>query len=270
MQSFQTSPTVRGTLFAALTIGALAAPASAQSERQQGDPARDRVAVTRTTLQEWVENNRIYSKEKQQWREEREYLRDRIELVQRETESLKTRIGEAEQSIGEADKKRGDLAEQNERLTANSMVLAEQVVTLEEKTRRLLARLPDPLRERIAPVSQRIPADSAETKLSLSERFQNVIGVLNEVNKFQRDVHLAREVRNLEAGKTAEVSVLYFGIAFAYYVTDDGKEAGVGVPGDKGFAWTPSSGFAPAIARAVAIKKGEQVAAFVSLPVKLL
>ncbi len=272
MQSPQSSTTVRGAIFAALTVGVLASSAFAQSQSPQGDrPApQDRVGVTRTTLQEWVENNRIYSKEKQQWREGREFLRDRIELVQRETESLHKRIGEAEQSIGEADRKRGDLGEQNERLTKNSEVLSAQVVMLEEKTRRLLGRLPDPLRERIAPISQRIPADAAATKLSLSERFQNVIGVLNEVNKFQRDIHLTREVRNLDAGKTAEVSVLYFGIAIGYYVTDDGKEAGVGVPGDKGFVWAPSSGFAPAIARAVAVKKGEQVAAFVSLPLKLL
>ena len=263
-------PTSRatGVLIAALTTAVLTTSASAQNEGATQAP--DRVGATRTVLQEWVENNRLYSKEKQDWRLGRELLRDRIELVQRESETLQARIAEAERSIVEADQKRGDLGEQNERLAANSKVLADQVVVLEGKTRQLLGRLPDSLREKVAPVSQRIPTVGAETRLSLSERFQNVIGVLNEVNKFQRDIHLAREVRNLEAGKTSEVSVLYFGIAFAYYVTDDGKEAGVGVPSDKGFVWTPSPGFAPAIARAVAIKKGEQVAAFVSLPVKLL
>jgi hypothetical protein len=159
---------------------------------------------------------------------------------------------------------------QNEELQANGKVLAERVVVLEGKARTLLARIPDQLRQRVAPLSQRIPAEGTDTKLSLSERFQNVIGVLNEINKFQRDVHLLREVRALEGGRNAEVSVLYFGVALAYYVTDDGQEAGVGHPSDKGFVWTATPGFAQGIARAVAVKKGEQVAAFVPLPVKLL
>lgn len=262
--TFSTSATSRAAALA-LAVGC------AGFARGQQDPAApDRVTSTRSTLQQWVATSRLHSQEKQEWRVGRELLRDRMDLIQRETESLQKRIGEAEQSIGEADQKRGDLATQNEQLQQSAKILAEQVVVLEQKTRTLLGRLPEPLRQRIAPLSQRIPTTAAETKLSLSERFQNVVGVLNEVNKFQRDIHLAREVRNLQGGRTAEVNVLYFGIALAYYVTDDGKEAGTGAPGDQGFVWTATPGFAAAIATAVAIKKGEQVAAFVPLPVKLL
>ncbi|MFM1871318.1 MAG: hypothetical protein RL398_740 [Planctomycetota bacterium] len=262
---------VRGLTAVGTAALTMLAPLNAQAAgAQPGGAAPDRVEATRSTLQQWVENSRLYSKEKQEWRVGKELLRDRIDLVQREIETLKKRIADAEQSIVEADKKRGDLAVQNEELQNNGKVLAERVVGLEAKARTLLARIPDQLRQRVAPLSQRIPAEAAETKLSLSERFQNVIGVLNEINKFQRDVHLLREVRALEGGRNAEVSVLYFGVALAYYVTDDGKEAGVGHPSDKGFVWTATPGYAPAIARAVAVKKGEQVAAFIPLPVKLL
>lgn len=237
---------------------------------QDETAAPDRVRDTRSTLQQWVETRRLTSQEKQEWRVGRELLRDRIDLVQREATTLRARIGEAEQSIVEADQKRGDLSGQNQTLRANSDVLAEQVVVLERKTRQLLPQLPEPLRRNIAPLSQRLPQDKEESPLSLSVRFQNVIGVLNAINKYHRDVHLAREVHNLQGGKTAEVSVLYFGISYGYYVTDDGQHAGVGVPSDKGFVWTQSQGFAPAIARAVAIKKGEQMAAFVNLPFRIL
>jgi hypothetical protein len=249
---------------------ALALGCAGFARGQQDPAASDRVTATRSTLQQWVLTSRLHSQEKQEWRVGKELLRDRMDLIQRETESLQKRIGEAEQSIGEADQKRGDLATQNEQLQQNAKVLADQVVVLEQKTRTLLARLPESLRQRIAPLSQRIPTAGGDSKLSLSERFQNVVGVLNEVNKFQRDIHLAREVRNLQGGRTAEVNVLYFGVALAYYVTDDGKEAGTGAPGDQGFVWTSAPGFATTIATAVAIKKGEQVAAFVPLPVKLL
>lgn len=250
-----------------LLAASVSVPLAAQGDES---PVGERIAAARTALQEWVANNRLYSKEQQDWRVAKELLRDKSELTQRECAGLRQRMVEVEGSMQEADQKHGDLAAKRDASRDSSKLLGERIVALETQTRDLLARLPEPLRERVAPLSQRIPAAELANKQSLSERFQHVIGVLNEINKFQRDVHLVREVRALEGGRSAEVSVLYFGIAVAYFVTDDGSQAGVGRPSDKGFVWTAAPKHAQAIAQAVLIKKGEQVANFVFLPVNLL
>ena len=108
-----------------------------------------------------------------------------------------------------------------------------------------------------------------DEKLSLSERFQNVLGILNEVNKFNREIAVTSEVRTLADGTSAEVTALYVGIGQGYYVSADGKVAGVGSAAPEGWVWTPANDAAARVAKAIAILKNEQPASFVPLPVRV-
>ena len=224
---------------------------------------------TRAALEKWVETERIISQEKHDWILGREMLTERIELVQREIESLRTKNTEAEQSISDADKKRSGLMEENEKLKSAGATLCGIVTKLEARTVALIKRLPEPIRERVKPLSQRLPEDPNQTKLSLAQRFQNVIGILNEVNKFDREITVTSEVRTLADGSVAEVTVLYVGLGQAYYTSTDGKVAGVGRPREGGWSWEPANDAAVPIANAMAILKNEKVADFVLLPVKI-
>jgi hypothetical protein len=232
------------------------------------DPPGD-IEGARTTLEKWVETRRIISKERQDWALGQEVLEDRIEIVQREIDSLRSRIRDAEESISEADKKRADLLEENELLKEASAALESTVVMLENRTRQLLVQLPDPIRERVKPLSQRFPEDPEDTKLSLAERFQNVVGILNEVNKFNREITVTSEVRTLPDGTTAEVTALYVGIGQGYYASADGKSAGVGTGSAEGWTWTPANQAAADITRAIKILKNEEAAGFVQMPIRI-
>ncbi|MBC8206777.1 MAG: DUF3450 family protein [Kiritimatiellales bacterium] len=223
----------------------------------------------RAALEKWVETRKVISQEQRDWALGKEMLSERVELVRQEIDSLKEKIADAENSISEADKKRAGLVEANEKLKEASGALAGTVLTLEKNTQTLLARLPDPIRERVKPLSQRIPENVEETKLSLAERFQNVVGILNEVNKFSREISLTSEVRSLPDGTSAEVTAMYVGIGQAYYASADGKSAGTGTSSDGAWIWTPANDAASEIAEAIAILKNEQVAAFVQLPVEI-
>ncbi|MCA9404989.1 MAG: DUF3450 family protein [Candidatus Omnitrophica bacterium] len=239
----------------------LALPARAQNED---------VENTRTALEKWVETRRLISQEQQDLELSKEMLNERIDVLEQEIKSLKDKIKDAESSITEADKKRAGLLEDNEKLKQASAVLDQTVVQLEQKTAKLLEHLPDPIRERVKPLSQRFPENPEETKLSLAERFQNVIGVLNEVNKFNRDVNIVSEVRDLPDGTTAEVTTLYVGVGQGYYASANGKIAGTGYSSpSQGWVWTPANDAADEIMQAIAIMKNEQVATFVQVPVKI-
>lgn len=240
-----------------LTSGAVAADAG------------NGVDGVRAALEKWVETRKVISQEQRDWTIGKEMLAERVGLVQGEIDSLRAKIAEAQQSIGEADKKRGSLAVENEKLKEASAGLTESLVALEIRTRSLLQRLPDPIRERVKPLSQRIPEKTGETKLSFAERFQNIIGILNEVNKFNREITVTSEVRALPDGTSVEVTALYAGIGQGWYVSGDGKIAGTGTASADGWVWTPANDAAPAIQDAIAILKNEKVAAFVQLPVEI-
>ena len=99
-------------------------------------------------------------------------------------------------------------------------------------------------------------------------RSQNILGILNELNKANSEITVSYEVRKMADGTTSEVQVIYLGLAQAYYLSPRG-EAGVGRPGDDGWQWTPAPQAADAILRALEIVQGKQSPEFVPLPLTI-
>lgn len=223
----------------------------------------------RLSLEKWVETRRVISKERQNWELGKEMLKERIELIQNEIKALREKISDAEKVITKSDKKRVELKNENDALKAASVVFAEKIGSMEMSVKRMLKQMPDPIRERVKPLSQRMPENTEKTKLSLSERFQNVIGIINEINKFNREITLTSEVRKLPDGSSAEVTAIYLGISQAYYANSSGTVAGIGSSDGQEWGWTEADEAAPAINNVIAIMKNEQVASFVQLPVTI-
>ncbi len=225
--------------------------------------------TTRTALAKLIETRQITSRERQQWQFERQILQERLALMDREIEALAGKIKDAQATMSDADRKRGELVAENEELKKLSGQLQEIVARLEAKLGGLVTALPEPLREKLKPLTQRLPANPRETKLSVSERFQNVVGILNEVTKFNREVTVASEVRTLDGGRTAEVKALYLGLGQGYFVTAKGDAAGVGRPSPSGWQWESANHLADEIGQAIAILQNEKVASFVPMPVEV-
>ncbi len=233
---------------------------------------REQVETTREAMARWVETRKVISQEQRDIVLGKEVMVERIELVKREIDNIRQRITEAHQSITDADKRRAELLQQNDQLKASSAALAANVGELENRTLKLLARLPEPIRERVKPLSQRIPAAgtaATEIKLSLGERYQNVVGILNEVNKFNREITLTSELRQLPGGSSAEVAAVYLGVGQGYYVSGNGNLAGYGRPTEEGWTWTADNTIAAQVGQMLAIMKNEQVASFVRLPIEI-
>jgi len=224
----------------------------------------------RTALEKWVETRRLISQEKEAWRTSRMVLDDRIELIEKETESVREKTVETRANIGEADTKLAEIEQHNESLKDATVGLRQSVATLEHDVKRLLARAPAPIRERLKPLSQRIPTDPDTTKTGLSERYQNVIGILNELNKFSLEITESIEIRTLVDGTSAEVTVLYLGLGQAYYCNTKGDMAGVGHPGPDGWIWEPANADAEAISHVIAVFRNEKPAVYVSVPANLI
>ena len=237
-----------------------------------------KIEIARDWLSKWTETQRIISKEKQEWRLGKESLQARTDLVRREIEALKQRIATAQESIADADRKRAELADENDSRKRTSMTLEEKIVALEQRALAMLPRLPEPLAERIRPLSQRLPETperAAEAKLSLSERYQNVIGVLNDISKWNREITVMTEVRQMTDGKQVQVAVIYFGLGQGYYTGGEDKDGkptvgGVGSSTADGWTWKATDHLAEDIKRAIAIYRNEQLATLVRLPVQIL
>lgn len=256
--------------------GLTASPAPAPAPQDDVAAPVSPLSDARSALQQWVETRRVIANEKRDWTLGREMLSNRTELLTAEIEGLVEKTDEADRTISQTDDKIGALESDKATLENALASLDGMIRQLEQRTLALLKRLPDPVRDRVRPLSQQIPvpdeSGAIETRLSVPARFANVIGVLNEVNRSNREVSVTSEVRTLPDGTTAEVTALYVGVAYGYYSGANGTIAGVGRPpapgaNADGWVWTPANDAADRIAAAIAIVQNEQVAEFVQLPV---
>jgi len=230
---------------------------------------QDDLRRTRSALDKWVETSRKIAQQKSQWAMAKETLGKRIGIIQDEIDSLQKKTDEADKGVGKIDEETESLGKEAERLKQVGSSLQDTVTKLESRTKTLLKRLPDPIRDRVKPLSQQIPEKPDDTKLSVSQRFQNIVGILNEVSKFNRNITVTSEVRKLPDGTSVEVTAFYIGIGQAYYAGGKGKIAGVGRPSESGWEWTPANDAAEQITKAIAIHNNEQVASFVQLPIQI-
>jgi FtsZ-binding cell division protein ZapB len=255
------SMNLRMGLYACLWASLLIAPALRGSE-VESDEAR------RAAFEKWIETKRMISEEKTDWRTGKQILEDRIQLVRREIDGLREKAGQATNDIAEATKGLAELQKQNEDLKTNAAALADTVGQMEARVQNLLVRTPDPVREKVKPLSARIPKNAADTNVSLAERFQGVLGIVNECAKANGEITVATEIRTLSDGRSAEVKTVYLGLAQAFFVSAKG-EAGIGRPGDQGWQWDAANNLAPTITDVIQIMQNKASARFVPLPVRI-
>jgi hypothetical protein len=216
------------------------APVAAPTPAAADEPSdRPGLEETRLTLAKWIETQQIIAKERNDWQQGKEILEGRIELVGKEVSVLKEKIAESVKAVAESDQKKERLVAENEQLKATAAQLATAVSVMEGQVRGLAKRMPQPVAERLAPLLQRIPTEASTTRVTVAERFQNVLGILNEMNRANSEISLSYEVRTLADGSSSEVQVIYVGLAQAYYLSPRG-EAGIGTPGEDGWNWKPA------------------------------
>jgi septal ring factor EnvC (AmiA/AmiB activator) len=224
--------------------------------------------TARATVAKWVETQQLIYKEKRDWQQGRELLLGRIELIKNEISSLEEKIKAAGDTATDTDGKKAELMAQNEALKQVGRALAADLAALEQDVRAFRAVLPEAMLAKLHPLYQRIPEDPNHTKASLAERYQNVLGILNEITKFNSEITLVSEIRTLANGKPAEVKTVYVGLGQAYFLSAKG-EAGIGRPTAAGWQWESVSGIAPRVLAVIEILQNKSHPAFVPLPVKL-
>jgi hypothetical protein len=243
-------------------------PAGIAPRAEETPDSSKSLASTRSTLQKWVETQAIITREKKDWQQEKEILGSRLEAVRREIAVLEEKLKLARTDKGETDKARARLLAERQAVLDVAANLSGHIGALETKVRGLRKDLPDSVTEKLLPLYQRMPEDGATSKVSLAERFQNVLGILNEINRLNGEVTVASEIRPLSDGRPSEVRTVYVGLGQAYFVSARG-EAGVGRPAGDGWSWSPDDRIARQVNVVLEILQNKSSAQFVPLPVDI-
>jgi hypothetical protein len=224
----------------------------------------------RTHIEKWVQTRQLIARRNADWRVERDSIGQTIGLLKREIDLLKDAIDKSEQVDSEADAEKKRVSLSLDDLKKANKVVDAALWGMERQTLELMARFPDPLKDRTSNVRSRIPLKKEDLRgRSAAERMQNVVAMLNEADRFNSAITLAIEVRKDAQGKERQVQALYLGLGHAYYADQGGSFAGVGVPGAEGWTWTVNAELGSTIRKVIDIYENERGAEFVPVPVKI-
>ncbi len=232
--------------------------------------ADNSIEETRNFIEQWVETEQILSEEKSDWLLEKSILEDTQVLLSNELSRIEKAIEDLEDSATASDADRVALNSEKEKQTAAAAVLGSKIGALEKKVKDVIKTLPVPLTDKIKPLIRRLPNDPENTKFSLGERVQNVVGILSQADKFNSTITLSNESREISEGKVVQVTTLYWGLAQAYFVDNAGSYAGVGKPGAEAWVWTEIKDIGPEIKQLLDIYEGIEEIQFVKISASLL
>jgi hypothetical protein len=235
-------------------------------------PAISPTEELRTSIREWVETKRKIQQEENDWSRDQEVLQNYKEGLVTEISSLKEQIASAKIRKEGADTASLNQANERDRYLAAKDELSNVVRKLEESLAGKLPYFPIPLLNE-PKVAQGVedfkrdlalPADKRGE--GVSKRLLNLISLTTEAEKFQQTVTLRPELRKNADGREFNMQVIYFGLACAYAVNDDGDFALVGRPTADGWKFEERKELAPEIQKLISATTGDVDATFINLP----
>jgi hypothetical protein len=227
----------------------------------------------RTSVREWVETMRKIQQEENDWSRDQEVLTNYKEGLDSEIASLKEQIASAKTRKEGADQQSLDKVSEKDRLIAAEDELKLQLRVMEESLAAKFPLLPASLKSnpKVTQAMEAIqknlllPADAQTDEIS--KRLVTVTELMADVEKFQQGVHVFPELHKNSKGEEFNLQVVYFGLAFAYAVNEDGSFALAGRAGADGWKFQERNELAPQILKLLVTATSETEVSFTNLPI---
>lgn len=236
---------------------------------------------TRSTLGEWVKARQVASKERASWDADKELIMQTMALYERELKAVDEKMSVLDTNNVQVAKERAEAEQSLKRSNEALEQMAQFAGELEVAVTKLIPRLPVPLQEdeQFKKLADRLPASvtasttngvsSATNTVPITVRIQTLVGLLNEIDKFNNAVSIFSEKRKNAKGDEVSVDTVYVGLGAAYFVNDDNDFAGTGTVGPHGWEWATQSELGPSVREVIRIYRNERTARFVPLPVEI-
>ncbi len=207
----------------------------------------------RLAVEQWVQTRRLISQTQADWTNDKETLEQNLALLERELKAIEEQFAGLSTNNVEAEKERR-LAEESLKSSEAALEEAARFAAgFQQEVETLLPRLPAPLLDLLKPLLNRLPNDGARTNATSAEHLQALVGVLNELDKFNNAVGVFSEKRQNREGAEFSAETVYVGLGAAYFVNESGEFAGRGSPGPKGWEWKIEPELAAAVREVVRI-----------------
>jgi hypothetical protein len=253
------------------TLAACLPLAFVTAEDGPGDGAspanvRPRTDVLRSLVRQLIDLQSEQVKEDAAWTEQKSHLEALVFLHEKEVAGLKKREAEVRKAAEDA---RAERKKVERRITAMEALLSRMRASIRDEASILLdvyGKLPPLLRTPIAGSAARLrDVANRDAKAAVPERLRVVTAFAASLHSVLRSAHAGKRVVE-RAGGRREMDVLFLGGAQGYYVSPDGKRAGLLVRKGDGWDEIERDEIAGEVREAIAIVKKERPARMIRLP----
>ncbi|MDQ8204062.1 DUF3450 family protein [Pelagicoccus sp. SDUM812003] len=229
----------------------------------------DTVKQTQNALSEWISVEKQISEDKSEWIAQKEVLQNSIEFMKGEIGRLEEAIASAKENASAGEKKRAELDEKKEVLDAVTAEMKAAVLEYETRVKKMAEGWPVAFLDTVDTFLDRIPEEEKAEDAPLTIRLQNVVAILSQFDKFQSAITKDTAVQDVD-GESREVTTLYYGFSYAYFIDGTGEYAGYGYPTGSGWDWVSDPSLSEDVAQLVAVYDRSTDASFVGLPTKIV
>ena len=248
-----------------ILYGLAAMVAGTALQAQDEAAVQKEIEEAREVITKYVDSRQEIARVKNEWKAYQELTERRIDLYNREINQLRELIQNAAEQTTQAEREIAAIRDEIGVLRQANEIVLQTLPGFEDKMRELYTYFPRPLKTKV----QRLVQQLGKPRQA-SDRMAILIGILNEVDKFNAEFNFDRDEKTLPSGETKVVDVLYLGLAVGYYADKEGKVGGVGIPASGDWKWTERNDLAPAIRDAVLYYNGDiKPAMLVDLPVEI-
>ena len=236
-------------------LGAAALPAETNSIENLEKAAADWVKVRAESTRLQVE-----------WSSQHQLLESMVNGLNERAQSLETNWDYLQAKTA---KERDDISRletANQSAAAGLAATEAQLKAIDAKLVQLRPALPPRLSAALE-----LPFKSlAAADLTVGERMQLTLTVLNRCAQFNRAVASDEELLNPDGEKDARLlEVIYWGLSHGYALDRARGLAWFGSPGPAGWRWEPAPDAAKRVAEVIAISRGKSEPLFVEVPARL-
>ncbi len=218
----------------------------------------------RIAIKQWLDIEKKIERKESEWIKDKKAINDLINILSDEVTMLESNLEKIRENSSSLDIKKIEILSNKDLLIENSTIVQNEINSFEEEIFELYKLFPAPLQKKIDPLYSRM---SNSDNASLSERMQNVIGILSQADKFNSIITVESSLEEI-GESTEEVTTLYIGLGRAYFVNSRGDYSGYLKPGSLGWEKVVKNELAQNIKNAIYIYNNPQEAKYIPLPVE--
>ncbi len=209
----------------------------------------------RDVLQQWNQDERVLTAEKNLLENRKQNLADKRTQQQKNIDGLKAEKRELTE-------RRNELQQAVDELTAVTRRFRSKILSL---TDRMPAPLYKDLESSIRKLEKRRELVPGENLLSCMRTCTEIV---RETATFNRDLHTTRRILTTPDGERREMRVMYIGLSSAFGISTTGTPAVAcrGKPAENGWQWSWGREWVQPVRRAFRVYDKDDPASFVDLP----